>query len=105
MSIDRKREVRAAARKAAEATADLNEDLIARIRRDRDLCQETLTVSPRRREALVALRQAAPTSEDLCDALQMLGWNPLPVADRGAGSLYVDRDGRRLRVHYRSAPL
>src|SRR5688572_11471078 len=63
-----------------------------------------VTVCPRRRNALAGVRQAAPTSEDLCDALQMLGWNPLAVADRGAGSLYVDRHGRRMRVHYRSSP-
>jgi hypothetical protein len=41
--------------------------------------------------------------EDVADALQVLGWHPLPVSDSGAERLYADRAGRRLRISHQLA--
>src|SRR5215218_6514215 len=59
-----------------------------------------LTVWPRSAGDLAVSRQAAPSPEDLADALAMVGWHPLPVLDSGADQICADRAGRRLRISH-----
>jgi hypothetical protein len=53
-----------------------------------------LTVWPRSAE------RPSLSREDVSDALQALGWRPLPVSDSGAERLYADGAGRRLRISH-----